>query len=159
LRRLVGYWAAGYDWRAHEATINALPSRFADLDGMLVHYLRFDAERDAARPIVLTNGWPSMFYELTELARRLSAPSQYGGNPQDAFTVIVPSIPGLTFSPQPASLEQALPTHELWHRLMHDGTELSTEERTYLNAWAAWSQKEGAFAAQQRTRPLTLAPG
>jgi pimeloyl-ACP methyl ester carboxylesterase len=204
LRRLVDYWASSYDWRSHEAAINTLPSRFADIDGTLVHYLRFDAERGGALPIVLTNGWPSTFLELTDLARRLSAPSQYGGNPQDAFTVIVPSIPGFTFSPQPSSLEQALPTHELWHRLMHDelgfdrygahgsdlgtgitawlaqahpesvigihlldivrtppedGADLSAEERMYLSDWAAWSQKEGSFAAQQRTRPLTLAPG
>jgi pimeloyl-ACP methyl ester carboxylesterase len=204
LRRLVDYWASSYDWRTHEAAINAQPSRFADIDGTLVHYLRFDAERGGALPIVLTNGWPSTFLELTELARRLSTPSQYGGNPRDAFTVIVPSIPGFVFSPQPSSLEQALPTHELWHRLMHDelgfdrygahgsdlgagitawlaqahpesvigihlldivgtplkeGTDLSAEDRTYLNAWAAWSQNEGAFAAEQRTRPLSLAPG
>jgi pimeloyl-ACP methyl ester carboxylesterase len=184
LRRLVTYWASGYDCTP-------------------VHYLRFDAERDGALPIVLTNGWPSTFLELTELARRLSAPSQYGGRPQDAFTVIVPSIPGFTFSPQRPSLQAALPVHELWHRLMHDelgferygahggdlglgitawlaqahpesvvgihlldivgppladGADLSAEERTYLDAWAAWSQQQGAYAAQQRTRPLTLAP-
>jgi pimeloyl-ACP methyl ester carboxylesterase len=204
LRRLAAYWASGYEWRRHEAAINALPSRFAVIGGTRVHYLRFDAERDGALPIVLTNGWPSTFYELTELARRLSSPSLYGGSPLDAFTVIVPSIPGFTFSPQRPDLEQGLPTHELWHRLMHDelgfdrygahggdlgtgitawlaqahpesvvgihlldvvstppgdGTELTAEERTYLSTFAAWSQKEGAFAAQQRTRPLTLAPG
>lgn len=202
LRRLVAYWASGYDWRGQEAAVNALPSRFADIDGTPVHYLRFDAERGGALPIVLTNGWPSTFLELTELARRLSAPSQYGGSPQDAFTVIVPSIPGFTFSPQRPSLERTLPTHELWHRLMHDelgfdrygahggdlgtritaglaqahpesvigihllspgppqadSTDLSAEERGYLDAWAAWSQREGAYAAQQRTRPLSLAP-
>lgn len=204
LRRLVDYWASGYDWRTHEATVNALPSRFADIDGTRVHYLRFDAERDGALPIVLTNGWPSTFFELVDVARRLSTPSQHGGDPQDAFTVIVPSIPGFTFSSQPASLDQMLPTHEVWHRLMHDelgferygahggdlgagitawlaqahpesvvgihlldivatppdaDLEPTAEERAYLSAWAAWSQQEGSFAAQQRTRPLTLAPG
>jgi Epoxide hydrolase N terminus len=84
--RGVDYWASSSDWRTHEAAINTLPSRFADIDGTLVHYLRFDAERGGALPIVLTNGWPSTFLELTDLARRLAAPSQYGGNPQDAFT-------------------------------------------------------------------------
>lgn len=169
-----------------------------------MHYLRFDAERAGALPLVLSNGWPSTFYELVDLARRLSAPSQYGGDPQDAFTVIVPSIPGFTFSPQLPDLRQGPPTHELWHRLMHDelgfdrygahggdlgagttawlaqahpesvvgihlldivgtppdqGAELTAEERGYLDAFAAWSQDEGAFARQQRTRPLTLAQG
>jgi pimeloyl-ACP methyl ester carboxylesterase len=120
LKRLVDYWASGYDWRRHEAAINALPSRFADIDGTLVHYLRFDAERDGGLPIVLTNGWPSSFLELIKVARRLSTPSRYGGDPRDAFTVIVPTLPGFGFSPQSASLDPAPPTHELWHRLMHD---------------------------------------
>lgn len=120
LRRLVAYWADGYDWRRFEAALNALPSYFAEVDGTVVHYLRFDAEREGALPIVLTNGWPSTFYELTELAERLSSPSRFGGNPQDAFTVIVPSLPGFTFSAQRPSLDQSLPTHELWHRLMRE---------------------------------------
>jgi hypothetical protein len=100
LRRLVAYWASDYDWRAHEATINALPSHVADLDGTPVHYLRFDGERPGALPIVLTNGWPSSFLELIALARRLAPPSEYGGDAADAFTVIVPALPGFAFSPQ-----------------------------------------------------------
>ncbi|GGT56216.1 epoxide hydrolase family protein [Actinomadura citrea] len=119
LRRLTAYWADGYDWRTHEAALNALPSRFADIGGTPVHYLRFDGEHPDALPIILTHGWPSTVLELVDLARRLSAPSRYGGDPTDAFTVIVPSLPGFAFSPQRPSLE-AEQTHELWHRLMHD---------------------------------------
>ncbi len=84
-----------------------------------MHYLRYDAEREGALPIVATNGWPSTFLEMTELAQRLSRPSEYGGNPEDAFTVIVPTIPGYSFSPQRAVLN-GTPTHELWHRLMRE---------------------------------------
>jgi len=120
LRRLVDYWATGYDWRKHEAAINALPSRFADIGGTSVHYLRFDAEREGALPILLANGWPSTFLELTGLADRLSSPSRYGGSPEDAFTVIVPSLPGYGLSPQRPTLGGPLHTHDLWHRLMHD---------------------------------------
>jgi pimeloyl-ACP methyl ester carboxylesterase len=120
LHRLVEYWASGYDWRAQEAAINALPSHFADLDGVPVHYLRYDGERAGALPIVLTNGWPSTFLELVELARRLAAPSRYGGDAADAFTVVVPSLPGFGFSPQRASFESSQQTHELWHRLMRE---------------------------------------
>lgn len=119
LGRLVGYWATGYDWRAQEAALNALPSHTADIDGTPVHYLRFDGERPDALPIVLTHGWPSTFLELTALAQRLAAPSQHGGDAADAFTVIVPSLPGFAFSPQRPSLPPALQTHEIWHRLMH----------------------------------------
>ncbi|MFI6704733.1 epoxide hydrolase family protein [Streptomyces sp. NPDC050509] len=119
LGRLVTHWASAYDWRVHEAAINALPSHYADIDGTPVHYLRFDGEHPGALPIVLTNGWPSSFLELTALARRLATPSRYGGDPADAFTVIVPSLPGFTFSPQRPSLTEPPQTHEVWHRLMH----------------------------------------
>jgi pimeloyl-ACP methyl ester carboxylesterase len=120
LRRLVEYWASGYDWRKHEATINALPSEFATVGDTSVHYLRFDAERDGALPLLLANGWPSSFLELTGLADRLSAPSRHGGDPEDAFTVIVPSLPGFGLSPQRPTLGGPPLTHDLWHRLMHD---------------------------------------
>jgi len=120
LLRLVRYWAGGYDWRAQEAAINALPGQVASLDGTEVFYLRFDAEVPGALPVVLTHGWPSSFLELTELARRLAAPSRHGGQPSDAFTVIVPALPGFPLSPQLPALPPATPTHELWHRLMHD---------------------------------------
>ena len=120
LRRLVTYWATDYDWRTHEAAINALPSHLSDIDGTPVHYLRFEGELPGALPIVLTNGWPSSFLELTALAQRLAAPSQHGGQAADAFTVIVPSLPGFGFSPQRPSLAQPPQTHEIWYRLMHD---------------------------------------
>ncbi|MCO5969347.1 epoxide hydrolase family protein [Actinoallomurus soli] len=120
VRRLAEYWANGYDWRTHEAAINALPSHSTDIDGTPVHYLRFDGEHPDALPIVLTHGWPSSFLELTGLADRLAAPSRHGGDAADAFTVIIPSLPGFAFSPQRPSLTDPPQTHELWHRLMRD---------------------------------------
>ncbi|NAZ77112.1 alpha/beta fold hydrolase [Kineococcus sp. T13] len=126
LRRLVARWADGYDWRRHEAELNALPVHHADVEGTRVQYLRFEAEAGAATgggaalPIVLTNGWPSSFYELVGLAERLATPSRSGGDARDAFTVVVPSLPGFPSSEQRPGLEGALPTHELWHRLMHE---------------------------------------
>ena len=74
LRNLARYWAEGFDWRAQEAAINALPWHAAPVGGTDVCYLRFEAEAPGALPVVLTHGWPSSFLELTELARRLSAP-------------------------------------------------------------------------------------
>ncbi|WP_199199778.1 epoxide hydrolase family protein [Amycolatopsis sp. CA-128772] len=120
LRRLAGHWASGYDWRAHEAAINALPHHFADIAGTPVHYLRFDGETPDALPIVLTNGWPSSFLELAGFARRLATPSEHGGAAADSFTVIVPSLPGFAFSPQRPSLPDPVQTHELWHLLMRE---------------------------------------
>jgi pimeloyl-ACP methyl ester carboxylesterase len=122
LRRLVSYWASGYDWRHHEVELNSLPWRVAELAGadQPLYYLRFDAEQAGNLPLVLTNGWPSSFLELVGLARRLSVPSGGGGDPAGAFTVIVPCLPGFPVSPQPTALPGPVPTHELWHRLMHD---------------------------------------
>lgn len=118
LRRLVAYWADGYDWEAREREINDLPWAEVLLDGVPLRYLRFDAETAGALPVILTNGWPSTAVELVELARHLSTPSEHGGDAADALTVIVPALPGFPFSPQRPSHEDQ--THELWHRLMHD---------------------------------------
>jgi pimeloyl-ACP methyl ester carboxylesterase len=118
LQRLVQYWASDYDWRAQEAAINALPHQVADIDGTEVHFLRFDGEHPDALPLVVTHGWPSTFLEVVELALRLAEPSRNGGRAEDAFTVIVPSLPGFGFSPQRPSLPPRMPNHEIWHRLM-----------------------------------------
>ena len=147
LKRLVEYWASGYDWRTQEAAINALPSRFADIDGTSVHYLRFDGEREGALPIVLTNGWPSSFFELVELGHRLSMPSRYGGDAADAFTVIVPSLPGFTFSPQRPDQDSAThpravaPTHARRTRL-----------RTLRGAWRRSRSRDHRLARSSPPR-------
>lgn len=120
LRRLTDYWARGYDWRAQEAAINDLPSHFATVGGHPVHYLKYDAERPGSVPILLTNGWPSTFLELTGLAARLATPSRFGLEARTCFTVVVPSLPGFTFSAQRPTLPADLPTHEIWHRIMRD---------------------------------------
>jgi pimeloyl-ACP methyl ester carboxylesterase len=196
LRRLVEYWVDGYDWRAQEEAINRLPHRFADIEGVRVHYLRFDGPAGRpSRPLLLGNGWPSSFLEMVELATRLAA---------RGFTVLVPSLPGFAFSDARPGLGESLPTHELWHRLMHDelgfrrygahggdlssrhvswlaqahpenvmgihlcdvenalhagDTDVSDAEREFLAAEADWQSREGSYAHQQRTRPLTLAQG
>lgn len=116
LRRLARHWVTDFDWRAHERQIESLPWASAAFDGTPLSYLRFDAERPGQMPVLLTNGWPSSALELVDLASRLSRPSEYGGNAQDAATVIVPALPGFPFSPQRPTLDDQ--THDLWHRLM-----------------------------------------
>src|SRR5579859_5893674 len=88
--RLTVYWACGYDWRAQETAINSLPSHYATIGGHRVHYLKYDGERPGSVPIVLTNGWPSTFLELTGLAARLAAPSRFGLPGRTCFSVVVP---------------------------------------------------------------------
>jgi pimeloyl-ACP methyl ester carboxylesterase len=104
LRRLVDHWATGYDWRKQEAAINALPWGTADIDGNKIHFLRYGSAEPA---LLLANGWPSSFLELTGLAERLAAD----------FTVIVPLLPGYAQAPQRTG---HLHIHQLWHRLMRD---------------------------------------
>ena len=118
LRRLAAYWSDGYDWRAAEARINRLPSFEVKIGGRRVHYLKFDGERPDALPIVLTNGWPSTFFELVGVAERLARPSEYGRPDAVCFTVVVPSLPGYTFSEQRPALPADVSTPELWHQLM-----------------------------------------
>lgn len=120
LRRLVERWQNGFNWRAQEAAINALPSDTAVIGGHRIHYLRFGGEGSDPVPLLLSNGWPSTFLEMVGLARRLSRPAEHGLPDAPCFTVVVPSIPGYTFSEQRPSLPADIPTSEIWHRLMTD---------------------------------------
>jgi pimeloyl-ACP methyl ester carboxylesterase len=120
LERLVWYWADGYDWPHWQATINELPSHFTVIGDHRLHYLKFEGETPDAIPIVLTNGWPSTFFEMVELAQRLANPSQFGVADQLSLTAIVPSLPGFTFSSQRPTLPADVATHEIWHQLMND---------------------------------------
>ncbi len=120
LRRLAARWATGHDWPAQQSAINALPSYTAEVAGTDVHFLLYPGEFPDALPLVVTHGWPSSFLEMPRLAERLANPSRHGGDPRDAFTVVVPSLPGFGLSPQRPELPAATGTHELWHALMHD---------------------------------------
>ena len=118
LERLTDYWADGYDWHRWESAINALPSHFAVIGGHRLHYLKFDSETPNATPVILTNGWPSTFFEMVGLAQRLANPGRFGAPGEPGLDVVVPSLPGFTFSDQRPTLPADVATHELWHRLM-----------------------------------------
>jgi pimeloyl-ACP methyl ester carboxylesterase len=106
VRRLRDAWVS-FDWRACEARLNALPQHIATIDGQRVHLLWLRG--GDGLPVVLTNGWPSTFAELVPVANLLA---------EAGHDVIVPSLPGFTFSEAAADTPPAIPTHELWHRLM-----------------------------------------
>jgi pimeloyl-ACP methyl ester carboxylesterase len=114
LRRLADRWAHEFNWSAVEAAIDGLPWRAADIDGSNVRYLRFDPPGGSITAILLLNGWPSTFLELVPLARLLVG-RQDG---EQAFTVIVPVLPGFPGAEQPPALPPEPSVHELWHRLM-----------------------------------------
>ena len=108
LQELVGFWADGFDWRARERVLNSLPQFRAEVDapgfdGFGVHFVHQPGVGPAPLPLVLTHGWPSTHYEYHDVVGRLADPGAYGGDPADAFHVVVPSLPGYGFSDIPRS--------------------------------------------------------
>jgi len=98
LKGLVEYWRTGYDWRAQEARINAFPQFTTTIDGQTIHFLHVQSPEPNATPLMLIHGWPGSFVEFIELIGPLTNPPAHGGDPADAFHVVIPSIPGFAFS-------------------------------------------------------------
>jgi epoxide hydrolase len=101
LQDLCGYWSEGYDWRATEARLNRIPQYTTEIDGLDIHFLHVRSPRPGAVPLVMTHGWPGSFLEFEQLLGPLTDPAAYGGDPADAFDVVVPSLPGYGFSGKP----------------------------------------------------------
>jgi pimeloyl-ACP methyl ester carboxylesterase len=98
LKRLVHYWRSGYDWRAQEERLNALPHFTTDFDGQTIHFLHVRSPEPNALPVIVTHGYPSSVVEFLQLIGPLADPRTHGGDPADAFHVIAPSLPGFGFS-------------------------------------------------------------
>jgi pimeloyl-ACP methyl ester carboxylesterase len=103
LRELAGYWADGYDWRKQEAALNQHPQFTTTIDGANVHFLHVGSPEPDALPLVLTHGWGGSIVEFLNVIGPLSDPRAHGGDPADAFKLVIPSIPGFGLSG---------PTHE-----------------------------------------------
>ena len=101
LQGLVRYWGSGYDWRKAEAQLNALPQFMTRIDGVDVHFIHVRSRHGNALPVVITHGWPGSVIELLKVVGPLTDPTAYGGRADDAFDVIIPSIPGYGFSGKP----------------------------------------------------------
>jgi hypothetical protein len=107
VRDLVDYWRDGYDWRAHEERLNRHPQFTTTIDGQRVHFIHVRSPEPGALPLICTHGWPMSVFEYVDLIGPLSDPRAHGGDPGDAFDLVIPSIPGVAFSG---------PTHEEgWH--------------------------------------------
>ena len=98
LRRLVDHWLRHYDWRPHEAALNAYPQGLTEIDGQRVHFLHARSPEPDALPLVITHGWPGSIVEFTRILGPLTDPRAHGGDPADAFHVVAPSLPGFAFS-------------------------------------------------------------
>src|SRR5215208_1334204 len=104
LRELARYWTTEYDWRTCEARLNALPQFTTEIDGVHIHFIHVKSPHENALPLIMTHGWPGSVIELLETVGPLTDPTAHGGNPEDAFHLVLPSLPGYGFSGEPTEL-------------------------------------------------------
>jgi pimeloyl-ACP methyl ester carboxylesterase len=101
MQELARYWASDYDWRKCEAKLNALPQFMTEIDGLDIHFIHVRSRHENALPLIITHGWPGSVIELLNVVGPLSDPTAYGGSAEDAFDVVIPSLPGYGFSGKP----------------------------------------------------------
>jgi pimeloyl-ACP methyl ester carboxylesterase len=117
----VSYWHDRYDWRAQERFLNTFPQFTTEIDGIHLHFLHMKGRGTHTIPLLLTHGWPGSFFEMYKIIGPLTDPAQYGGDPADAFDVVVPSLPGYGFSgPTTVRGVTVARIASLFAALMHD---------------------------------------
>lgn len=145
LQSLISYWREQFDWRKQETELNRLSQYHSNVYGINIHFVHERGKGPHPIPIILTHGWPDSFIRYQKIIPLLSDPAHYGGDPEDSFDVIVPSVPGFGFSGQPhQSGVNNFRTSELWAKLM-------TEELGYRKFAAA-----GGDVGSSVTRYLAL---
>ena len=121
MKELVEYWRTRFDWRAQERYLNSLPHFKAQVDGLGIHFIHLKGKGPAPLPLIVTHGWPGSFFEMYKIAGPLTDPASHGGDPADAFDLVVPSLPGYGFSDMPKERGIGVGrTAELWTKLMTD---------------------------------------
>jgi pimeloyl-ACP methyl ester carboxylesterase len=120
IQELARYWAAEYDWRACEARLNALPQFTTEIDGVEIHFIHVKSPHAGALPLIMTHGWPGSVIELLETVGPLTDPTADGGQAEDAFHLVLPSLPGYGFSSEPTELGWNVGrVAQAWAELMH----------------------------------------
>jgi pimeloyl-ACP methyl ester carboxylesterase len=104
MKKLAHYWVTEYNWRKIEATLNALPQFITNIDGVDIHFIHVRSKHPNALPIIITHGWPGSIIEQLKVIGPLTDPTAYGGKAEDAFDVVIPSLPGHGFSGKPTDL-------------------------------------------------------
>ena len=122
VKELVEYWQTTYDWRAQERRLNAVAQYRVQMDDITLHYIHQPGVGPKPFPLIMSHGWPGSIYEFVNIIGPLTDPARYGGDPNDAFTVVAPSLPGYGFSHQPnqrrVNMEEMA---DLFARLMTEG--------------------------------------
>jgi pimeloyl-ACP methyl ester carboxylesterase len=120
LQALVRYWTTEYDWRKAEAKLNALPQFKTEIDGVDIHFIHVKSEHEDALPLLMTHGWPGSVVELLDSVGPLTDPTAHGGSAEDAFHLVLPSLPGYGLSGEPVDVGWDLDrTARAWAELMH----------------------------------------
>ena len=119
MQELARYWTTEYDWRQNEERLNALPQFTTEIDGLNIHFIHVRSVHEDALPLIMTHGWPGSVVELLETIGPLTNPTAYGGSADDAFHLVLPSIPGYGFSDEPTELGWGpIRIGQAWHELM-----------------------------------------
>ena len=103
MQALAGYWATDYDWRTCEAKLNALPQFMTEIDGLDIHFIHVRSQHDDALPLIVTHGWPGSIIEQLKIIDPLTDPTAHGAAAEDAFHLVIPSLPGHGFSAKPTT--------------------------------------------------------
>jgi pimeloyl-ACP methyl ester carboxylesterase len=120
LQELARYWATDYDWHKVEAKLNALPQFTTEIDGVDIHFIHVKSEHENALPLIMTHGWPGSVIELLDTVGPLTNPTAHGGRSDEAFHLVLPSLPGYGFSGEPTELGwDPGRTAGAWAELMH----------------------------------------
>jgi pimeloyl-ACP methyl ester carboxylesterase len=104
IQELARYWATDYDWRTCEARLNALAQFTTEIDGVDIHFIHVKSSHENALPLIMTHGWPGSVVELLETVGPLTDPTEHGGRAEDAFHLVLPSLPGFGFSGEPTEV-------------------------------------------------------
>src|SRR5262249_32902842 len=119
-QELARYWTTDYDWRRCETKLNALPQFKTEIDGLDIHFIHVRSQHEHALPVIITHGWPGSVIEMLEVIGPLTDPTAHDGNAEDAFDVVLPSMPGYGFSDQPTQAGWDLGRiAQAWAELMH----------------------------------------
>ena len=118
LDQLQKYWVEGFDWRAAVANLNRFPQFKADINGLPVHFVHVVGEGQGRRPLLLTHGWPGSHFEFWDVIEPLAFPSRFGGRAEDAYDLVIPSLPGFAFSGKPQQVLGQRATAAMWNKLM-----------------------------------------
>jgi pimeloyl-ACP methyl ester carboxylesterase len=120
IQELATYWGTQYDWRKVEARLNALPQFTTEIDGVDIHFIHVKAEHEHALPLIMTHGWPGSVIELLDTVGPLTDPTAHGGRAEDAFDLVLPSLPGYGFTREPTEVGwNAGRVAQAWAELMH----------------------------------------